>query len=121
MKRLMALAPAVLLSAAAFAQEAPEAARMDLRCGLIFLRLAVDVPPDAPAADREIADLYVRGGNMLVERAAAASRQAGLDEEGVLAQRAAVEQEIVEFAPFTTQMGPQSFEDCSLLLKQVIP
>lgn len=36
MKRLMALLPAVLLSAAAFAQEAPEAAQTDLWCGIAF-------------------------------------------------------------------------------------
>ncbi|MHB1102490.1 MAG: hypothetical protein ACYC0C_06880 [Devosia sp.] len=121
MKWLRAFLLAPILVTPSIAQELPAPAELELRCGLIFLLLAVDLPLDTPAEHKEVVDRYVKGGNMLVENAAVSSEQAGLDQESFSARRVALEQEIVKLAPFTIEKGPKSFEDCRPLLEQVSP
>lgn len=116
MKRLMALLPAVLLSAAAFAQEAPEAAKMDLWCGIAFNIVASDIPSDATEEQKTVVKQYTDGAQMLIGRATAAHMEAGYDEAGFAAHKAEREARVTAQVNVTGDQADYSFEECSALL-----
>lgn len=116
MKRLMALVPAVLISAAAFAQEAPEAAKMDLWCGIAFDIISADVPADAPEETKALAKQFADGSTMLIERATTAHLAAGYDEASFAAYKTEREAYVA-----ANMAGPETeydynFEECRSLL-----
>lgn len=116
MKRLWLLLPALLLSSAALAQTAPDAAKKDLWCGTA-LGLAFGSPPEGTPAE-EIARVkpYLDGGVMLVERASAAYKTAGFSDEQLAGIRADLEPVITEQINATADKADYSFEDCTALL-----
>lgn len=116
MNRLMALVPAVLLTTAAFAQEAPEAARMDLWCGIAFNILASGVNSAAPPETQALAKQFVEGAAMLLERATTAHLQAGYDQAGFVTYKAEREAHVA-----ANMAGPEpdydyKYEDCTVLI-----
>lgn len=116
MKRLLALVPAVLLTTSAFAQEAPEAAKKDLWCGIAFGILSADVPADAPEETKALAQQFADGSVMLVERATIAHIEAGYDAAGLATHKA--EREAL-MAANMADPGPDydhTFEDCTALI-----
>jgi hypothetical protein len=116
MKRLMALVPAVLLATAAFAQEAPEAAKKDLWCGIAFNIVASDIPSDATDEQKAVIEQYVAGATMLVERATTAHMEAGYDAAGFAAHKAEREAHVTTQVNMTGDGADYSFEECSALL-----
>ncbi|MDP1731926.1 MAG: hypothetical protein Q8L54_12285 [Devosia sp.] len=116
MKRLMALVPAVLLVTAAFAQEAPEAAKMDLWCGIAFNIVASDIPSDATEEQKAVVKQYTDGAAMLIERATAAHMGAGYDAAGFATHKAGREAYVTAQVNMTGDQADYSFEECSALL-----
>lgn len=116
MKRLLALVPAALLTTAALAQEAPEAAKKDLWCGIAFGILSADVPADAAEETKALAQQFADGSVMLIERATAAHMEAGYDAAGFAAHKAEREAHVA-----ANMAGPEpdydyKYEDCTLLI-----
>lgn len=116
MKRLMALVPAALFSAAAFAQEVPEAAKMDLWCGTAFNIVAADIPSDATDEQKAVVQQFTEGAVMLIDRATAAHMEAGYDEAGFAAHKAEREAYVTAQVNTTGDQADYSFEECSALL-----
>lgn len=116
MKRLLALVPAVLFSTAALAQEVPEAAKMDLWCGIAFGVIAADVPADASDEDKALAKQFADGSVMLIDRATAAHMEAGYDETSFATYKTEQEAHVQ-----ANMGGPQEevdykYEDCAPLI-----
>jgi len=116
MKGLMALVPAVFFSTAVFAQEAPEAAKMDLWCGIAFNIVAADIPSDATDEQKAVVQQFTDGAVMLIERATAAHMEAGFDEAGFTAHKAEREAYVTAQVNMTGDQADYSFEECSALL-----
>lgn len=116
MKRLLALVPAVLLTTSAFAQEAPEAAKKDLWCGIAFGILSADVPADAAEETKVMVQKFADGSVMLIERATAAHLEAGFDEASFATHKAEREAHVA-----ANMAGPEpdydyKYEDCTVLI-----
>lgn len=116
MKRLMALVPAVLFSTVALAQEVPEAARMDLWCGIAFNVVAADTPPDATEEQKAVVRQFTDGAQLLIDRATTAHMAAGFDEEGFAAYKAEREARVAAQLSMTGEQADYSYEECSALL-----
>jgi hypothetical protein len=134
MKRLLALAPALLMALPALAQEAPEGAYKDLWCGIAFGTATEQAPNATPEqltearaateptqeqidmiAQDDMIQHLTTGGQSLIEGASAAYLEAGFTAE--------------QFATVQTELGPKvveqvsgtgeaefAFEDCFALL-----
>jgi hypothetical protein len=116
MKWLLALAPALLLSTAALAQEAPEAAKKDLWCGIAFNILLADVRADAPEETKAQAKVIADGSAMLIERATAAHMEAGFNAADFATHKAEQEAHVA-----ANMAGPEpeydyKYQDCADLL-----
>lgn len=116
MKRLLALAPALLLSTAVFAQEVPEAARKDLWCGIAFGIISADIPADETEENKAMAKEFAEGSVMLIDRASAAHVEAGYTDTSFAAYKAEQEAKVS-----ANMSGPEAdyeykYEDCATLL-----
>ena len=116
MKRLLALAPALLFSTAVLAQDVPEDAKKDLWCGIAFGIISADVPADATEENKAMAKQFADGSVKLIDRAAAAHISAGYTEASFATYK--TEQEAAVSANMS---GPEAdyvykFEDCATLL-----
>jgi len=116
MRRLIALVPALLLPAAALAQEVPEAARKELWCGIAFGIIAAELPADASAENQALAARFAAGSATLVARATAAHLEAGYTEPGFAAYKAAQEEAVAANMSGAEADYAYSYEDCSTLL-----
>jgi len=116
MKPILALLPALFLTSAAFAQEAPEAAKMDLWCGIAFGIVAADIPSDATEEQKAVVKQYTDGAQMLIDRATAAHMEAGYDDAGFAVHRAEREAHVTAQVNMTGDQADYSFEECSALL-----
>lgn len=116
MKRLLALLPAVLISTTALAQEAPEAAKKDLWCGIAFNIVAADIPSDATDEQKAVVKQFTEGAVMLIDRATAAHLEAGYDEAGFATYKAEREAQVTAQVNMTGDQADYSFEECSALL-----
>ncbi|MHB1110247.1 MAG: hypothetical protein ACYCZU_08030 [Devosia sp.] len=112
----MALIPTVLLSTATFAQEAPEAAKMDLWCGIAFNIVASDIPSDATEEQKAVVMQYTDGAQMLIDRATAAHMEAGYDDASFAAHKTEREAHVTAQVNMTGDQADYSFEQCSALL-----
>jgi hypothetical protein len=115
MQRLIAL-PLLLLSTAAFAQEVPEATKMDLWCGLAFSIVSEDAPGDATADQKAIIERFAEGGRQLTDRAKAIYLESGFTEENLNAHVDTLRAEVTSQVDSTEIPAPYSFEECSALL-----
>lgn len=112
MRRLAALA-ALLLPTSALAQQIPEAAQMDLWCGLAFTVLAEDAPDEAPA---ELVARFAEAGKALTDRASAAYLENGFSEQALVARRETILAEARSQLDSAELADTYSFEECSALL-----
>ena len=116
MHRLAVLPLLFVLSTAAFAQEVPEAAEMDLWCGLAFTIVSEDAPGDVTPDQQAIIDRFAAGGRQLTDRAKAVYLESGYTEQSLNAHLDTLRAEVTTQVDSTEVPAPYSFEECSALL-----
>jgi hypothetical protein len=120
MLRFLAIA-AVLLPAAALAQDVPAAAVMDLWCGTAFDLMTRDAPADATAEKLASAKLYADGGHLLIQRAIPIFLESGYTDKALEQYRAELEATVGRVVNGSARAGEDaaySFQDCSALIGQ---
>ena len=116
MKPLLAALCLLLAStAAALAQQVPDAAQKDLWCGLAFGIVAAEAPSDATDEQKAIIKQFADGGEMLVDRAKGGHLQNGYTEETFAAYVETLRADVT-IQVNATESTPYSFEECSALI-----
>jgi hypothetical protein len=120
MKKLLltlALAP-TLVATGAFAQSVSDDVNKQLWCGEAFtIVFSTGVPSDATSEQLAQAQVYVDGGNKLIDEATQAHLDAGFTEEQVTKIKSDL---VAEITPVVTGDGSNAkytFEDCAALLQ----
>lgn len=111
----------VLAPAAAFAQEVPAEAQMDLWCGTAFELMTRDAPADATPEKLAAAKVYADGGALLVNRALPIYLESGYSDAALADLRADLEAAVGRVVNGSTRSGEEpafSFQDCSALIGQ---
>lgn len=120
MLRFLAIV-AVLLPVAAFAQDVPDEAVMDLWCGTAFDLMTRDAPADATAEKLASARIYADGGQLLIQRAIPIFLESGYTDEALASYRADLETTVGRVVNGSARAGEDaaySFQDCSALIGQ---
>jgi len=125
MLRFLALSPAVLaltlVPLAAYAQEVPAEAQMDLWCGTAFELMTRDAPPDATAGKLASAEVFADGGKRLIDRAIPIFLEAGYSDQALADYRSRLEDSVgrvVNGSARAHEDAAFSFQDCSALIGQ---
>ena len=111
----------VLAPVAAFAQEVPAEAQMDLWCGTAFELMTRDAPADATPEKLAAAKVYADGGALLINRALPIYLESGYSDAALADYRSDLEAAVGRVVNGSTRSGEEptySFQDCSALIGQ---
>jgi hypothetical protein len=111
----------MLVPVAAFAQEVPAEAKMDLWCGTAFELMTREAPADATPEKLAAAKVYADGGAFLVSRALPIFLESGYTDEALARYRADLETSVGRVIDGPARAGEDAaytFQDCSALIGQ---
>ena len=111
----VALVPA-LFSTAAMAQTVSTDVTKALWCGTALTVAFSNPPPEATSEQLSEAQVYIDGGNMLIEQATQAHLDAGFTEEQVTTIKSDLVTKVTEQVTGDGSNADYAFEDCVALL-----